>query len=123
VRFLLFLLLAAAGGLAQTPIRSAPPSWSNKSNPMNDDERARRAGAKLFSRECAPCHGANAEGSEKVPPLRQPEVYKAAPGVLFWVLKNGSIYHGMPSFAHLPEPQRWQIVTFLRSLNAQPKAN
>jgi len=35
-----------------------------------------------------------------------------------WVLKNGSIYQGMPSFAHLPEPQRWEIITFLRSLNA-----
>ena len=118
MRFLLFLVLAGAVLRTQTPVQSAPPSASNKSNPFDDDEMARRAGAKLFSRECAPCHGANAEGIGKAPPLRQPEVYQAAPGVLFWVLKNGSIYQGMPSFAHLPEPQRWEIVTFLRSLNA-----
>jgi mono/diheme cytochrome c family protein len=118
MRLLLFLALAGAVLRAQTPVQSAPPSASNKSNPFDDDEVARRAGAKLFSRECAPCHGANAEGIGKAPPLRQPEVYQAAPGVLFWVLKNGSIYQGMPSFAHLPEPQRWEIVTFLRSLNA-----
>jgi len=24
------------------------------------------------------------------------------------------LHRGMPSFAHLPEPQRWQIITFLR---------
>jgi len=32
------------------------------------------------------------------------------------VLRNGSLRHGMPSFAHLPEQQRWQIVTYLKSL-------
>ncbi len=120
---LLLVLMAALAGLAKTPVQSAPSSWSIKSNPLSDDERTRQAGAKLFSRECAPCHGANGEGIGRALPLRQPEVYRAAPGVLFWVLKNGSIYHGMPSFAHLPEPQRWQIVTFLRGLNAPPKAN
>ena len=118
MRFLLFLVLAGAVLPAQTPVQSAPPSASSKSNPFDDDEGVRRAGAKLFSRECAPCHGANAEGIGKALPLRQPEVYQAAPGVLFWVLKNGSIYQGMPSFAQLPEPQRWEIITFLRSLNA-----
>jgi mono/diheme cytochrome c family protein len=104
MRFLLFLVLAGAVLPAQTPVQSAPPSASSKSNPFDDDEGVRRAGAKLFSRECAPCHGANAEGIGKALPLRQPEVYQAAPGVL--------------SFAHLPEPQRWEIITFLRSLNA-----
>jgi mono/diheme cytochrome c family protein len=118
MRFLLFLVLAGAILRAQTPVQSAPLGSSNKSNPFDDDEVARRAGAKLFARECAPCHGANAEGIGKALPLRQPEVYRAAPGVLFWVLKNGSIYRGMPSFAHLPEPQRWEIITLLRSLNA-----
>jgi hypothetical protein len=44
-------------------------------------------------------------------------VQQAPAGALFWSLANGSLNHGMPSFAHLPEPQRWQIVTFLHSLN------
>ena len=25
----------------------------------------------------------------------------------------------MPPFAHLPEPERWQIVTFLQTLNSR----
>jgi hypothetical protein len=27
-----------------------------------------------------------------------------------------SLRRGMPSFAHLPESQRWQIITFLREM-------
>ena len=44
-------------------------------------------------------------------------MHQASAGALFWILKNGSLRHGMPSFAHLPEPERWQIITYLRSLN------
>jgi mono/diheme cytochrome c family protein len=83
------------------------------SNPLEINVEAQRAGAKLYQRECAACHGESREGSAKVPPLAQPEVYKAAPGTLFWILRNGSLSTGMPSFAHLPEAQRWQIIAFL----------
>ncbi len=88
-------------------------------NPYEGSEEARRAGAKLFVRECAACHGADRQGSEKAPPLDQPEVHDAAPGALFWVLRNGDLRHGMPSFAHLPEAQRWQIIEFLQSGSAR----
>ena len=85
---------------------------------MEGQERAERAGAKLYARECAACHGRNGAGREKAPRLNRPEVYSAAPGALFWVLRNGSLHTGMPSFAHLPERQRWQIVTYLQSLRS-----
>ncbi len=98
-------------------LQQVPAKAAAKNNPMEGDERARRAGAKLFARECSACHGMNAEGSEKAPPLRNAEVHQAPAGTLFWILENGSLHHGMPSFAHLPEPQRWQIITFLHSLN------
>ena len=86
------------------------------SNPLEKNERARRAGAKLFARECASCHGENGAGGQgKAPPLRQNEIYDAPPGALFWILRNGSLRRGMPSFAHMPEAQRWQIITWLRA--------
>ena len=108
-----FLACAAAG---QSPIQQAPAAVSAKTNPLAGRERAVRAGAKLYQRECASCHGATGEGGlGKAPPLRQVEIYRASPGALFWVLRNGSLAHGMPSFAHLPEPERWQIITWLQT--------
>jgi mono/diheme cytochrome c family protein len=101
-----------------SPIYDAPQRWTEKRNPLEGDERARRAGAKLFARECAPCHGASGQGIGKPPPLNGLNVSGAPPGALFWVLENGSLWHGMPSFSHLPEQQRWQIITFVRGLGA-----
>lgn len=95
-------------------LQQAPAKAAATKNPLEGDEQARQAGAKLYARECAACHGANREGHGKAPRLNRAEVNGAAPGALFWVLRNGSLHHGMPSFAHLPEPQRWQIITFLQ---------
>jgi len=106
----LLSVLALASG--QSLVMRAPAKATSAANPFEGNERARRAGAKLYARECAACHGANREGG-KAPSLRQAEVYQAAPGKLFWILRNGSLQRGMPSFAHLPEPERWQIITFL----------
>ncbi|HEV2198171.1 MAG TPA: c-type cytochrome [Bryobacteraceae bacterium] len=105
-----------AGG--EAPLELAPPKARGMTNPFAGQERARRAGEKLFRRECAECHGVDAAGGGKAPPLKVPVVTNAPPGAIFWVLRNGSLYRGMPSFAHIPEPQRWQIVTYLRSLAA-----
>jgi mono/diheme cytochrome c family protein len=95
-------------------IQQAPPRASVDRNPLAESAQAQRSGAKLYARECAACHGVDRAGSEKAPPLDRPDIRRAAPGSLFWVLRNGALRHGMPSFAHLPEAQRWQIVTFLQ---------
>ena len=110
------LLVAAGMAQAGSLVQETPPRVAAMSNPLEGQERARRAGAKLFARECASCHGENGIGGlGKAPPLRQNEVYDAPPGALFWILRNGSLHRGMPSFAHLPEAQRWQIITWLKA--------
>jgi mono/diheme cytochrome c family protein len=109
------VVIGIAGGSAGTLVQNAPLSAAAERNPFEGGERAQRAGSKLYARECASCHGMNREGRRNAPPLNQPEVQGASSGTLFWVLRNGSLHRGMPSFAHLPESQRWQIVTFLRS--------
>jgi mono/diheme cytochrome c family protein len=95
-------------------VSQAPSSTAARRNPFEGQERARLSGAKLFARECVSCHGENgAGGVGKAPPLRHSAIREAFPGALFWVLRHGSMQNGMPSFAHLPETQRWQIITWL----------
>jgi mono/diheme cytochrome c family protein len=101
-RLLLFAFLALAA--------------SAKDNPYEGNSDAVRAGAKLFSRNCAQCHGAAAQGIGRAPSLRSAAIRGLPSESLFGILKNGVMRRGMPSWAHLPEPQRWQIVTYLKSL-------
>ena len=100
----------------RTPVKQAPADAVTLQNPYDSEDAAIRAGAKLFQRHCASCHGQDAAGQNHAPALASPEVRDAPPGALFWVLRNGSLRRGMPSFSHLPEQRRWQIVTYLKTL-------
>ncbi len=110
--FCMFLIGVEAG----TPIQQAPAAVGSWQNPYGDSPDAILAGQKLFKQHCAACHGENARGIQRIPALISPTVKDASPGALFWVLRNGSLRHGMPSFSNLPEQRRWQIVTYLKSL-------
>jgi mono/diheme cytochrome c family protein len=74
------------------------------------------AGAILFEEHCAECHGEAGQGGKKGPSLRPPEVQGATPGAIFWILTNGVVRKGMPVWSKLPEPQRWQLVRYIKSL-------
>jgi mono/diheme cytochrome c family protein len=113
---LALLSFVMAGERRGSLVQQAPRKFAQLQNPYEGDPAAVQAGGKLFDRECAACHGKDARGIGKAPPLVLPHVYRAAPGALFWVLRNGSLKRGMPSYAHLPEQQRWQIVSYVRSL-------
>ena len=94
-------------------------------NPLESDPEAAAAGAKLFGLHCAECHGEMAEGGKKGPSLRADPVQQSTPGTLFWLLTNGVVRRGMPVWSKLPEPQRWQLVSYIKSLRpaaAQPAA-
>jgi mono/diheme cytochrome c family protein len=111
------VLAAMSWAAGVSLLEQAPGKYESKRNPFEGEREAPLAGAKLYARECAACHGANREGRGKAPPLNRADVQQAAPGALFWVLRNGWLHRGMPSFAHLPEEQRWQIISFLGSAN------
>ena len=102
----------------------APEKARHRLNPLENDPEAASAGRVLFLDHCAECHGENAEGAKKGPSLRAPEVQNAAPGTIFWILTNGVVRKGMPVWSRLPEPQRWQLVRYLKSLGtAEPAAS
>lgn len=74
------------------------------------------AGARLLADHCAECHGSGALGRGKKPSLRSTRVQQATDGEIFWLLKNGYRREGMPSWNSLPEPVRWQIIAYIKSL-------
>jgi mono/diheme cytochrome c family protein len=97
-------------------LAKAPKKAVGRRNPMERDPEAVAAGANLFDQHCAECHGATAEGGRKGPSLLAPQVQEATPGALFWILTNGVVRRGMPVWSKLPEPQRWQLVSYIKSL-------
>jgi mono/diheme cytochrome c family protein len=101
-------------------IAKAPEKARAKRNPLETDPQAVAAGRILFKQHCSECHGDSAEGGKKGPNLRAEEIQSAAPGAIFWILTNGVVRRGMPVWSKLPEPQRWQLVAYLKSLGVQP---
>jgi mono/diheme cytochrome c family protein len=108
------LLLGAANGewLAHVPKRD-----HEKTNPFHDQNEAAKAGELLYSDHCAECHGATAQGHDKRPSLRTQRIQQeASEGDLHWLLINGNLRHGMPSWSKLPDQQLWQLVSYLKTL-------
>ncbi len=97
-------------------LEKAPAKYRVKANPLAKEKDAVAAGKVLFEEHCEECHGQNALGTKKAPSLRVPEVQSAPAGSLFWILTNGIVRKGMPVWSKLPEPQRWQLVTYVQSL-------
>jgi cytochrome c oxidase cbb3-type subunit 2 len=97
-------------------IAQAPTKTRDWKNPNEGDPGAVLAGKKLYIQHCAECHGINARGMRNAINLRTPPVQNATAGELVWFLRNGNLFHGMPSWSGLPEQRRWQIVTYLKSL-------
>jgi mono/diheme cytochrome c family protein len=108
--------------LVYAELSQAPQKARAKRNPFEQDPEAVAAGRNLFEQHCAECHGASAEGGAKGPSLRAREVQEAPPGSIFWILTNGVVRRGMPVWSKLPEPRRWQLVTYLKSLGVSPSS-
>ena len=102
--------------LIYAELAKAPQKARAKRNPLEKDPGALSGGRILFEQHCAECHGDLAQGGRKGPSLRAEEVQNAEPGAIFWILTNGVVRRGMPVWSKLPEPQRWQLVIYLKSL-------
>ncbi|HEV7612323.1 MAG TPA: PQQ-dependent sugar dehydrogenase [Steroidobacteraceae bacterium] len=111
------------GNLARadpTSFHHAPLEAAQLVNPYASQPQAIQAGSELYQQHCASCHGRNSEGSGNIPALAHGAVQKAAGGEVFWFITKGSISGAMPSWASLPEEQRWQIVSYLQTLQQAP---
>lgn len=90
-----------------------------------DDRRALARGREAYNGSCAVCHGADGSGQGRFgaamyPPasdLRAANIQKRTDGQLFWIVKNGISFVGMPGFAEqYSDEATWAIVGYLRAL-------
>lgn len=116
------LALSATFGLLNFPVcavqapafHNAPTSARAMANPLagKADQSAKTA----YHIRCANCHGENGEGMGNVPALASGRTQSASDGELFWYITTGDVGNGMPSWESISTNERWQIVSFLRSL-------
>jgi len=109
------VLLPVALAAVDKNFHNAPGSAKALKDPVEGQPQAMEAGRRLYARNCLSCHGKNGQGSGNVPSLANAKLDSVPAGEVFWFITKGSKENGMPSWAFLPERQRWQIVTFVRS--------
>ena len=106
---------------AQNPnFHNAPASTKELKNPYGNQPPADAKA--LYTSRCAACHGPNGEGTGNIPSLAKGHAQSATDGEVFWYITQGDLNNGMPSWSGLPEPDRWKIVTYLRTLTGSSAA-
>ena len=130
VKFLVSLsVLALNAGVVPSSLsaqnvafHNAPASAKAEKNPYAGQTEAAAAGKAIYSSTCITCHGPSGQGTGNVPPLAQGTAQAASDGEVFWYITRGDLENGMPSWKTLPEEQRWQVVTYIKSLGSGSSA-
>jgi cytochrome c553 len=117
--------LAITASILELAMRQSVKAHSRlvRSPPLDDPDSV-RLGAAHYQGGCVPCHGAPGESNNPIvtnmlpPPSHLPRAVKDwTPEQLFWIVKNGLKYTGMPAWV---APQRddevWSVVAFIRQL-------
>lgn len=128
-------LLAGGGVLVLAGLALALPPLATDAYPTTYQRpavpyhaAAIAAGAALYARECAACHGATGGGDGPAarafapppPDLRAHHAALHTAGDLYWWITHG--LRAMPAFGHLAAEQRWSLVNYVRALGAAEAA-
>jgi len=118
VIFTMLTLAVLAFGVADGSwMRHVPAKDHDRKNPYAGQADAVAAGRLIYEDHCSKCHGENAEGTKKRPSLKSARVQQeATEGDLHWLLVNGNMARGMPSWSKLGDPQIWQTIRYVKSL-------
>jgi mono/diheme cytochrome c family protein len=111
----------ASVGIAARFGASGVPATSS----LVGDRRAVTAGMRAFTGSCAVCHNANGDGKGVFGPATYPpatdltshDAQEKTDAQLFWIIKNGLSFTGMPGFgAQYSDQDIWSLVAYIRSL-------
>lgn len=141
VLFLTFLILNT-GCLSGTPTvteapsgggghMDVPPEYKNMVNPVSATQASLDRGLELFTENCEPCHGADGRGDgpkamtldRKPADFHSAHVQENTDGALFYMITKGIKEAKMPPFSGLFEEDRWNIVNYVRTFEAEEGAS
>lgn len=106
----------------------------NQQNPVAQTARAVLAGRDAYTGSCAVCHGAIGDGRgafgtatyPNATDLTSHDAVEKSDSQMFWIIKNGLSFTGMPGFgAQYSDQDIWSVVTYVRALqnpSTQPTA-
>lgn len=105
---------------------SIPSEAKNRKNPLNITPADLADAKKQYQEHCAVCHAEDGGGktetsaglSPEVPDLRAEHIQKLTDGELFYIVKNGVRFTGMPAW-DLPDDRNWRLVALMRQLPKQ----
>jgi glucose/arabinose dehydrogenase/mono/diheme cytochrome c family protein len=115
VVFCAFLLTVTLHAVDKN-FHDAPDSTKAAKNPYEGQPEAVTAGKALYARNCSACHGKTGQGTGNVPSLVDGKMEGVVAGEVFWFITKGDTDNGMPSWAALPEKDRWEIVSYIAKM-------
>jgi len=107
-----------------------PEEYASLTNPVPADEESIARGEALYQTQCVACHGPTGMGDGDAgvnldpPPAPVARTAQMMPdGYLYWRIHDGGVAFGtaMPAYGTvLDEEDIWDIINYLRSLEANP---
>jgi mono/diheme cytochrome c family protein len=107
---------------------SVPAKDREMRNPLPADDAVLADGRAHFADHCAICHGNDGRGETeigtglypKAPNMREDDTQKLTDGELFYIIKNGVRFTGMPAWGDpqstADDESNWKLVHFIRHL-------
>jgi mono/diheme cytochrome c family protein len=116
------LTLTLGTAVAQdAQLEKAPASAKTAKNPYSGKPDAVAAGSKVYAANCTKCHGLDAKGTGMVPSLLKGTTQSASGDAVLVCHARGHRLRDA-GMGKLPVKQRWQAVSFIKSLGAAEKA-
>jgi len=117
-------VIVAAGLLGVGTVASAQDTWAQCEKEKGKKGPGGNAanGKKLADVNCVSCHGASGKGDGPAAAALNPKpadwtsakVQAEGEGILFCKVSNGR--GPMPPWKHLPEKDRWDLISYVKSL-------
>lgn len=110
--------------LARRVRHLATPRWAvAERNPLTESPLALAEARDHFADHCATCHANDGSGKTLIneglyppaPDLREPTTQELTDGELFYIIKNGIRFTGMPGWGG-EDDENWKLVLFIRHL-------